>query len=54
VGRGPPLAVAKADELARIGREEKAGLTEALERELAADRVRTYDEARWGDEFVSY
>jgi hypothetical protein len=51
---GPPLAVGKADELARISRDEKAGLTEALEQELAADRSRTYDEARWGAEFVEY
>jgi hypothetical protein len=52
--RGPPLPVAKADELARISRDEKAGLTEALERELAADRARTYDEARWGEAFGAY
>ncbi|MDZ7700663.1 MAG: DNA double-strand break repair nuclease NurA [Halobacteriales archaeon] len=51
VGRGPPLAVAKADELARISRDEKAGLTDALERELAAERTRTYDETRWGEGF---
>jgi hypothetical protein len=47
--RGPPLAVAKADELARITRDEKSGLTEALERELAAQRTRTYDDVRWGE-----
>ncbi|MFB6352535.1 MAG: DNA double-strand break repair nuclease NurA [Halobacteriales archaeon] len=52
--RGPPLAVAKADELARISREEKAGLTEALERELGADRTRSYDESRWGAPDVEY
>ncbi len=52
--RGPPLAVEKADELARISREEKAGLTETLERELAAGRARTYDEKRWGADFVTY
>ncbi len=52
--RGPPPAVAKADELARVSREEKAALTEALERELDADRTRTYDEARWGEAFVDY
>jgi hypothetical protein len=51
LGGGPPLAVEKADELARISRDEKAGLTEALERELAADRTRTYDETRWGEAF---
>jgi len=47
--RGPPLAVAKADELARITRDEKAGLTEALERELSARQTRSYDDARWGE-----
>ncbi len=49
--RGPPLAVAKADELARISRDEKAGLTEALERELDSRKTRTYDESRWGEAF---
>ncbi|MFB6360134.1 MAG: DNA double-strand break repair nuclease NurA [Halobacteriales archaeon] len=47
--RGPPLSVAKADELARITRDEKAGLTEALERELSAQQTRTYDDTRWGE-----
>jgi hypothetical protein len=46
--RGPPLAVAKADELARIGREEKAALTRAIEQRFDADRERTYDDERWG------
>ena len=45
---GPPLAVAKADELARISREEKAALTRAIERRFDADRDRSYDDERWG------
>jgi hypothetical protein len=45
---GPPLAVAKADELARISREEKAALTRAIEQQFDADRDRTYDDERWG------
>jgi hypothetical protein len=46
--RGPPLAVSKADELARIGREEKAALTRAIEQRFDADRDRSYDDERWG------
>ncbi len=46
--RGPPLAVSKADELARIGRDEKAALTRAIERRFDADRDRSYDDNRWG------
>jgi O-antigen/teichoic acid export membrane protein len=45
--RGPPLAVAKADELARISREEKASLRSQLEREFQSERERTYDDVRW-------
>jgi hypothetical protein len=52
--RGPPLVVAKADELARISRDEKAGLTEALEREHDAEPARAYGDARWGEGFVAY
>jgi hypothetical protein len=46
--RGPPLAVAKADELARIGREEKAALGRAIEERFGAERDRSYDDERWG------
>ena len=45
---GPPLAVSKADELARISREEKAALTRAIEQRFDADRDRSYDDERWG------
>jgi hypothetical protein len=47
VGRGPPPAVEKADELARIGRPEKASLRRKFEQRLDSERVRTYDEVRW-------
>ncbi|MFQ3318940.1 MAG: hypothetical protein ACI8UR_001985 [Natronomonas sp.] len=46
--RGPPLAVAKADELARISREEKAELGRAIEERFDAERDRSYDDERWG------
>jgi len=46
--RGPPLPVAKADELARISREEKAALTRAIEERFDAERDRSYDDERWG------
>jgi hypothetical protein len=44
---GPPLAVRKADELARIDREEKESLRSQLEREFHSERDRTYDDVRW-------
>ncbi|WP_439027412.1 DNA double-strand break repair nuclease NurA [Haloarchaeobius sp. DT45] len=44
---GPPLAVAKADELARISRDEKGALTETLEETFDARRTRDYDDTRW-------
>ena len=47
VSRGPPPAVAKADELARIGRAEKASLRRKFEQRLDSDRVRSYDDVRW-------
>ncbi|QLD90851.1 DNA double-strand break repair nuclease NurA [Natronomonas salina] len=46
--RGPPLAVEKADELARISREEKAALGRAIEDRFDAERDRSYDDERWG------
>ncbi|MFB6296584.1 MAG: DNA double-strand break repair nuclease NurA [Halobacteriales archaeon] len=54
LNRGPPESVAKADELARISREEKATLQDALERTLDSDREREYDEERWGIEAAEY
>jgi hypothetical protein len=46
--RGPPLAVAKADELAHIDRQAKAQLRDRIEREFETDRHREYDDKRWG------
>ena len=48
--RGPPLAVGKADELAKIGGREKASLRETLEETFRSRRARQYDDVRWGDE----
>ncbi|MFB6160940.1 MAG: DNA double-strand break repair nuclease NurA [Haloferacaceae archaeon] len=50
VGRGPPPAVGKADELARISREEKASLRRKFEERLDSERVHTYDDVRWTPE----
>ncbi|WP_129113061.1 DNA double-strand break repair nuclease NurA [Halegenticoccus tardaugens] len=47
--RGPPPAIAKADELARISTDEKAALRRKLEERFDSDRIRTYDDDRWGD-----
>lgn len=46
---GPPLVVEKADELARISRQEKRALTRQLERTFASDRQRRYNDVRWDD-----
>lgn len=48
--RGPPEAVAKADELARISAREKESLRRMIEGELDAELSRTYDDVRWGGE----
>ncbi|MDS0294300.1 DNA double-strand break repair nuclease NurA [Halogeometricum luteum] len=45
--RGPPDAVAKADELARISAREKVALRRKLEENLDSDAVRQYDDLRW-------
>jgi hypothetical protein len=49
--RGPPPAIGKADELARIGAEEKAALREEMERRFDSERQREYDDVRWGVSF---
>jgi hypothetical protein len=54
IGRGPPESVAKADELARISREEKATLQAALERTFDSEREREYDDQRWGIDATGY
>jgi len=46
--QGPPLAVAKADELAHIDRQANEQLRRRIERELGSDRHREYDDKRWG------
>lgn len=45
---GPPLAVQKADELARIDRQGKQTLRRRIEREFDTDRQRSYNDRRWG------
>jgi len=46
--RGPPLAVGKADELARINRQGKQTLRRRIEREFDIDQQRSYNDRRWG------
>ncbi|MES3517049.1 MAG: DNA double-strand break repair nuclease NurA [Natronomonas sp.] len=45
---GPPLCVEKADELARISRDQKAALVRSIEETFDAARDRSYDDERWG------
>ncbi|MFC7167528.1 DNA double-strand break repair nuclease NurA [Halospeciosus flavus] len=47
---GPPPAVARADELAKIGHAEKAELIPALEEALDSEYDASYDDRRWGIE----
>ncbi|MFD1585678.1 DNA double-strand break repair nuclease NurA [Halorientalis brevis] len=44
---GPPLAVEKADELARISRQEKQALQQQLEETFASGQQREYNDVRW-------
>jgi len=46
--RGPPAAVTKADELARINATEKAALRRKFEARFDSDQQTTYDDHRWG------
>jgi len=46
--RGPPEAVAKADELARIAATEKIALRRKFEERFDSDQQATYDDRRWG------
>jgi len=53
--QGPPLAVAKADELAHIDRQANEQLRRRIEREFDSERHREYNDKRWGidvDELV--
>jgi len=45
---GPPLAVAKADELAHIDIQAKTQLRQRIEDEFDTDRQREYNDKRWG------
>ncbi|CAI49308.1 NurA domain protein [Natronomonas pharaonis DSM 2160] len=45
--RGPPLAVAKADELARISRDEKRALVKTIEERFDAQEATDYNDERW-------
>ncbi|WP_416840619.1 DNA double-strand break repair nuclease NurA [Haloferax sp. DFSO52] len=47
--RGPPLAVEKADELARVSVGEKAALRRKLSDRLSSDQIKSYDNIRWVD-----
>jgi len=46
--QGPPLAVGKADELARIDRQGKETLRERIEATFETERQRSYNDVRWG------
>jgi hypothetical protein len=46
--QGPPLAVAKADELAGIDRQGSEELTRRIERTFETDRSKAYNDVRWG------
>ena len=46
--RGPPLAVGKADSLARIDRQGKETLRRRIEREFDTDQQTSYNDKRWG------
>lgn len=46
--RGPPLAVGKADELARISRDGKRALRRRIEHAFDTERRREYNDKRWG------
>ncbi len=47
--RGPPPAIQKADELARVATEEKTALRRKFEQRFDSESVQTYDDVRWGD-----
>lgn len=46
--QGPPEAVARADSLARISREETAALVESMEEAFDSEEAGDYDDVRWG------
>lgn len=48
--RGPPEAIAKADELAKIGAAEKTSIRRKFEERFGSERLRTYDDVRWPED----
>ncbi len=48
--RGPPEAIGKADELAKIGAGEKAAIRRKFEETFGSESRSTYDRLRWGEE----
>ncbi|AUX08491.1 NurA domain-containing protein [Halalkaliarchaeum desulfuricum] len=44
---GPPQAVAKADELARVSASEKVALRRKFEEQFDSEQLHTYDDVRW-------
>jgi len=48
--RGPPEAIEKADELARISAEEKSSIRRKFEETFQSERLRSYDDVRWPEE----
>ena len=45
--RGPPEAIDKADELAKISAEEKVSIRRKFEETFGSERLRSYDDVRW-------
>ncbi|QKY19930.1 DNA double-strand break repair nuclease NurA [Halolamina sp. CBA1230] len=48
--RGPPEAIGKADELAKIGAGEKTAIRRKFEETFGSESRSTYDRLRWGEE----
>lgn len=48
--RGPPEAIEKADELAKISAEEKTSIRRKFEETFQSERIRSYDDVRWPEE----
>jgi hypothetical protein len=46
--RGPPLAVGKADKLARIDRQGKQTLRQRIETSFDTSQQRSHNDVRWG------
>jgi hypothetical protein len=48
--RGPPEAIEKADELAKVSAEEKASIRRKFEETFDSERLRSYDDVRWPED----